>query len=145
MFVKVTNGKAIEYTIGQLRRDYPNTSFPRTVPNDMLGSYDIFPYMPAKPHYYDVSQHLIETGFSQDSFGSWVKTYVVENTVLPIAEQAARTKRNELLAETDWIVAKSYESGNPVPTDWANYRQSLRDVTGQTGFPYDVNWPTKPE
>ena len=58
MFVKVTNGKAIEYTIGQLRRDYPNTSFPRTVPNDMLGSYDIFPYMPAKPHYYDFGYQI---------------------------------------------------------------------------------------
>ncbi|MGA0926878.1 MAG: phage tail assembly chaperone [Burkholderiaceae bacterium] len=28
---------------------------------------------------------------------------------------------------------------------WASYRQALRDITGQAGFPYAVTWPTKPE
>jgi hypothetical protein len=30
-------------------------------------------------------------------------------------------------------------------TAMAEYRQALRDITSQEGFPYDVTWPTKPE
>lgn len=28
--------------------------------------------------------------------------------------------------------------------DWATYRQALRDIPDQEGFPYDIVWPTKP-
>ena len=28
---------------------------------------------------------------------------------------------------------------------WATYRQGLRDVPEQAGFPEDINWPTTPE
>ena len=53
-----------------------------------------------------------------------------------------RTQRERLLSATDWMAL----SDSPVMSaDWATYRQALRDVTAQTGFPYDVNWPTKPE
>jgi len=32
-----------------------------------------------------------------------------------------------------------------VSGDWAKYRQALRDITKQKGFPYDVEFPNKPE
>ena len=57
---------------------------------------------------------------------------------------SVRSRRDGLLQETDWIVAKSYERGEPVPSDWASYRQALRDITAQASFPYAVVWPTKP-
>tara|TARA_A100001037_G_C14788545_1_gene473584 strand:- start:157 stop:540 length:384 start_codon:yes stop_codon:yes gene_type:complete len=53
-----------------------------------------------------------------------------------------RKERNRKLSETDWIVTKLYELGDPVPIEWKAYRQSLRDITTQ-----DINnitWPTKP-
>lgn len=53
-----------------------------------------------------------------------------------------RKERNRKLSETDWIVTKLYELGDPVPIEWKEYRQSLRDITTQ-----DINnitWPTKP-
>jgi hypothetical protein len=55
-----------------------------------------------------------------------------------------RSQRDTLLQETDWVVAKSYEQGEPVPANWVSYRQALRDITAQAGFPYSVEWPTKP-
>ena len=61
------------------------------------------------------------------------------------ASENIRAHRGYLLQETDWVVAKSYEAGEPVPAAWASYRQALRDITGQAGFPYEVIWPTKPE
>ena len=52
-----------------------------------------------------------------------------------------RTQRNEKLSGSDWTqVADS-------PVDkaiWATYRQALRDITAQSGFPYTITWPDAP-
>lgn len=53
--------------------------------------------------------------------------------------------RKQLLAETDWIVTKSLESGEAVPDEWKQYRQALRDIPTQPDFPDSIEWPTKPE
>ena len=55
-----------------------------------------------------------------------------------------RAQRDSLLQETDWIVIKSYERGENIPAVWELYRQALRDITAQAGFPYSVEWPNKP-
>jgi len=60
-------------------------------------------------------------------------------------KQTRKEERNQLLAETDWIVTKSLESGEAVPDEWKQYRQALRDIPSQPDFPDDIEWPTKPE
>lgn len=50
-----------------------------------------------------------------------------------------RAKRNKLLAQSD-----VYALSDRITVDWTTYRQALRDITGQAGFPYSVTWPTKP-
>ena len=71
--------------------------------------------------------------------------YVYQDGALerPVAK-LERDKRNQLLAETDWVVVMHSEKGTAVPSDWAAYRQALRDITSQQGFPDTINWPTKP-
>lgn len=44
------------------------------------------------------------------------------------AWKALRAERDRRLAETDWVVARAYERGEPVPEAWAAYRQVLRDL-----------------
>jgi len=56
-------------------------------------------------------------------------------------EQIVRQDRDTLLAETDWW-AMSDRTMTQAETD---YRQALRDVPAQAGFPENVTWPTKPE
>jgi len=54
---------------------------------------------------------------------------------------AARNKRNALLTESDWTQV----ADAPVDqTAWATYRQALRDVPAQTGFPENIDWPAVP-
>jgi len=62
------------------------------------------------------------------------------------AEQAksVRTSRDTKLAETDWRVIKALESGITQDFAWAAYRQNLRDVTSQPGFPWTIEWPVTP-
>ncbi|PTT75173.1 hypothetical protein DBR42_29465 [Pelomonas sp. HMWF004] len=55
----------------------------------------------------------------------------------------ARAKRDELLAACDWVVTRAYERGQPVPADWATYRQALRDWPSQPGWP-DAPLPSPP-
>jgi len=54
--------------------------------------------------------------------------------------EAYRKKRNRLLAETDWCAT----SDRTMTAEQTAYRQALRDITGQAGFPTNITWPTKP-
>lgn len=53
--------------------------------------------------------------------------------------------RDTLLDASDWIVVKSLEAGVSVPSNWVTYRQALRDVPAQSGYPDSITWPIKPE
>ena len=61
---------------------------------------------------------------------------------LDAQQKRVRSQRNSLLKDTDWTQVPD----SPADTAaWAIYRQALRDITGQAGFPSDVTWPEKPE
>ena len=80
--------------------------------------------------------------------GAWVEGETEEQkkareeTRNKLLKNDIRNQRDLLLAESDWTQVPD------APVDqqaWAEYRQKLRDVPQQTGFPTDINWPTKPE
>ncbi len=51
-----------------------------------------------------------------------------------------RKKRGFLLADTDWMASNDVT----MSSEWASYRQALRDIPSQSGFPNTITWPTKP-
>ena len=64
-----------------------------------------------------------------------------------------REERNQLLSETDWVAARSIETGVAISNDWKTYRQALRDLPASatpkldSSFKLDltsVTWPTEP-
>lgn len=59
------------------------------------------------------------------------------------AAEQARTERNKRLTESDSEVIQLLEQGLPVPASKRNYRQALRDISKQAGFPHTINWPNK--
>ena len=72
----------------------------------------------------------------------WNGTQWVEPPVnLEALTAQARNKRNTLLTASDWTQVAD------APVDqaaWATYRQALRDVPSQAGFPETIDWPTVP-
>jgi len=152
MFAKITNEKVDKYpyTIGDLRKDNPNTSFPKNIPNNVLAEFGVFPvgYNPA-PEYNSLTQRLEISSIPVFKDGSWKLTKtIVDKTQEQIAVDAAnkaasiRKERNKKLTASDWTQVAD------VPVDktaWAIYRQALRDVTVQEGFPHTITWPTQPE
>ena len=53
----------------------------------------------------------------------------------------ARQERNNLLAATDWTAMADAPTQ---ATAMTTYRQALRDITSQSGWPTTINWPTAP-
>ena len=68
----------------------------------------------------------------------------LEAVKLELTKDYLRSNRNKLLAESDWIVTKSLETGVGVSTDWKNYRQALRDLPANTTDWENPTWPTPP-
>lgn len=59
--------------------------------------------------------------------------------------KAAREKRDELLTETDYLLMSDYPISPEALAALKAYRQALRDVPEQAGFPKTIEWPEKPE
>ena len=62
-----------------------------------------------------------------------------------ILAQKIRDNRSRLLRESDWTQAADAPFNTEEKAAWAMYRQALRDVPEQDGFPDNVVWPDKPE
>jgi hypothetical protein len=154
MYVKLTNGSVDQYpyTIGHLRRDNPNVSFPRIVSDAMLARYDVYPVVDGTVPSYDTRTEKVEAPASPTLVnGTWTIVYsIVPLTDSEVTDRAnvaassARKQRDDLLDDTDWVVVKALENGESVAADMKQYRSDLRDITDQASFPYDLTWPTKP-
>ena len=46
-----------------------------------------------------------------------------------------RVRRDNLLAQSDWMVIKSQETSTTLNSDWATYRQALRNITAHSNWP----------
>ena len=57
--------------------------------------------------------------------------------------EIVRRQRDQMLAATDWVVARAVERGIPISHGWATYRQALRDIP-LLGDPYHITWPQRP-
>ena len=149
MQILAPNGtaKTYPYSIGQLRKDNPQVSFPKTPTDAMLASYNVFPVTATeRPVYDNIIQNLSE-GTPTLTDGVWVQVWVVTDATPDEVTQrtndlaqSIRYQRDNLLQQTDWM-ALSDVAMSPA---MASYRKALRDVTLQSGFPYNVVWPTKP-
>lgn len=140
------------YTIGNLRRDNPYTSFPKRPDDAILAEWGLQPVArtdrPAIDHTKNVSE-----GTPALIDGTWTQVWAVTDASAEEiadrneqAEQSVRSQRDNLLASTDWVVIKAQETAVAMGQVWLDYRQALRDITGHVNFPYltDEDWPVKP-
>ena len=86
----------------------------------------------------------------QEIDGKWFTKYSVADMDQDAkaaldTQQAAnvRADRNARIAAADWTQGKDIPDN--ISSKWTVYRQALRDVPAQAGFPWDVQWPTQPE
>lgn len=89
--------------------------------------------------------YMTPTGFQEgDQQPGWVP---VESPPLPTEAETAATVRKDRtarLAACDWTQLADAPLTPEQLAAWAAYRQALRDVPEQEGFPVEVVWPAKP-
>ena len=135
-------------TQGEIRSMYPNTSFPKVWSPELveeLGLDVVFESpTPSTTRY----QTAFKDGVEQDAQGRWLWKWSISEMdddakAVKDAEAAksVRADRDKRLAECDWTQLSDSQVDKAV---WATYRQELRDVPAQAGFPYDITWPVKP-
>lgn len=142
MYLKIVNNNPIAYSLRQLKAENPDVSFPKSIPSATLALYDVYAYTrPDVPSFDANTQQVIDGSFEQDAEGAWSYTYSVTNLPEQEAAHNVRNERDKRLSETDYLAL----SDNTLTSAMRTYRQSLRDITDQSGFPFSVTWPTKPE
>ena len=131
-------------TESEFRALHPNTGFPSQLNEQIINDFGgdvVFEGAQAQPTRYQIG---FRDGIELVN-GKWFTKYSVADLdadaiAAKDAEQAKsiRTQRNQLLSDSDWTQL----TDAPVDkTVWSVYRQSLRDISSQKGFPWDVVWP----
>jgi hypothetical protein len=151
MHALIENGtvKQYPYSTGDLKRANPQTSFPSQISDASLLEYGVHRVFFATQPEVTATQVLEEgTPVFSTEDQRWTQTFTVrdmsaEEVASRNDAQAAsvRAARNEKLAASDWTQVAD------APVDqaaWATYRQALRDITAQAGFPWTIDWPAQP-
>lgn len=144
---------------GEWRAANPNISMPRVWNQNVLDALNIEAVLEAPKPDAGPYQTVVRNGVVKDAKGNWVTAWEVRDMFSDDAEgtkaekeaayqagldaeaaKAVRAQRDKLLAETDWTAL----SDVTMSAEMATYRQALRDITAQEGFPHSVNWPVKP-
>lgn len=150
MYVLATNNSLVTwpYSANQLKSDNPQISFPKIITDEFLESFDVFRVQPSvAPAYSNQTQSIQQINPTFDG-SVWRQAWeTVELSAEEIssrtASQAAsvRAERTDLLRQCDWTQIPDSPADSAA---WATYRQELRDVPNQAGFPWDVTWPDAP-
>lgn len=133
-YVKVTNGIAVPYSLEQFRKANPRTVYGVSIADRHLNPQGVYRvrHLP-KPE--QLGMKAVEaTGELQGS------EWVVGWNLVALDETEARALRDKLLASTDWTANSDVVMSEAMRA----YRQALRDLPQQAGFPQNVTWPTKP-
>jgi len=130
-----------------IRSAFKNISFPSQLTEEHIASVGLKKITPVSPPQYDRTKNVVE-GIPELRDGEWFQVWnVTDATPEEIEDRlnqklfSVRAKRNELLTATDWTQLAD------APVDkaaWAAYRQALRDLPEQDGFP-DVDMPVAPQ
>ncbi len=152
-------------TQGQWRADNPNMSLPRTWKAATLDGLNLDAVLAAPQPTPAAYQTVVRDGVTQDANGNWVQNWDIawmfsdttdedgvtttkaehetayQASVNAGAAERNRTKRDSLLAETDWTGMSDVTMTSAMTT----YRQALRDITDHSNWPNldEADWPTK--
>jgi hypothetical protein len=151
MYVKIENGeiKKYPYTINELLSDYSNVSFPTTLTDELLESFEVYSVQETlyefdyTKNYQELSPQLSGSVYVQ----TWNITDASEeeiNTRIDEKWGEVRETRNLLLQQSDWTQFQDSPIIGSKLTEWQTYRQQLREITSQTN-PFNLSWPTRPE
>lgn len=148
MFAKISGNTVLEWPIPSINARFPNISFSTKGYNNLPEGYVFVGVIP-QPDPQPGKKIVPGMPVKQDEVWvqSWDLVDLTDAELKDISDNQAlniRRQRDVLLQESDLSILKAYEQGIPAPAELVEYRQKLRDITLQPGFPQQVEWPIKP-
>lgn len=147
-YAKVNNGQVEQYPLSltDIRVQMPNVSFAANVSNEELEQFGYFLVTPTDEPAFDYTKNVVRNAVSGDNgfVEIWQETAASQEEIderLDSKSNEVRAERDALLSASDWTQVAD------APVDsaaWAVYRQALRDIPEQAGFPYNVTFPVTP-
>jgi hypothetical protein len=151
-YAKLDNEGNLErypYTLTDLRRANPGTSFARTISDETAATFNCVPVTQVDPPADDYTKNYERS--ARNNAGTWEEQWNESNaTADQIAERTTaksndvRQERNEKIAECDWTVLADSPLTTSQKTAWKTYRQALREITSGDDFPHNITWPSQP-
>ena len=137
------------YTLTDLKRANKGTSWPKTISDEVAASFGVVPVTPAPQPADSYQINLERTAIKQGD--AWIEQWI-ETPATPeqIAERTAakasdvRADRNQRLSDCDWTQLADSPLDADAKLAWQLYRETLRMVPQQPGFPWQVEWPPVP-
>ena len=151
MLIKIENGSPVGSPLieDNFKQLFPGTSFPVPLSREAVEPFGYGLFKQSDKPSVGRYEEAVEILPVQDEDGVWVQQW---DTVEVSSEErqdidankanSVRAARNTLLSQSDWTQAKDIP--DEVSNAWTSYRQALRDITEQAGFPWEVSWPQKP-
>ena len=156
-----TTGAVI--TISEFKAENSSTSFPKQITTDILDSFGYDPVLNGAAADVTAPYGISVRDGVEEINGQWFTRFVagptfVANEEATAAEQEAayrasidakvgtsvRADRDQKLAASDWTQMADSPLTSEKKTEWATYRQSLRDLPTTSGFPHTMTWPDEP-
>ena len=149
---------------GEIRKLNSNVSLPKVWGENVYEALGIDPVLETpKPDTTGDYKVVVRNGVEQDANNNWVQAWVERDMFSDTEEDgvtttkaehetayqarldadaadSVRAERETKLKESDWMAL----SDVTMTAEWSTYRQALRDVPEQAGFPHTVTWPTEP-
>lgn len=145
-YAKIENGAVSKYPyrVADMREDFPNVDFSGGLTEEVLAACSAVEVKMGELPKHGASTHIFTTKVELNEDGTATAVVTAKRRHPEEAAGNLRRSRDLLLKQTDWVVTRAAERREPVPEDYAAYRQALRDITKQDGFPFDAQWPKEP-
>ena len=155
-------------TISQFKAEHPTTSFPKQITTAILDSYGYDAVLKGAAAEVTAPYGVSTRDGVEQIDGQWFTRFVAgpiftdttddEGNVTTAADNEAayrakvdadaetsvRATRDKKLTASDWTQMTDSPLASDKKTEWATYRQSLRDLPTASGFPHTMTWPEEP-
>ena len=134
--IKIINNNPVAYSVAAFRADNRHTVYGAGISSSHLNAQGVY-RVSQSTKLSEVGKVAVLDAMPTLANGVWTQGW----TLRTMTADEARAERNTLLQATDvWAL-----SDRTMTTEQTAYRQTLRDLTAQAGFPTNVTWPTNPE
>ena len=152
-FAFIENGSVTQYPIGfgEIKRRFPNTLFALPLEGQDLSDFGAYEVQPTEQPSINVLTQELQEATPAWVDGAWKQVWTIvelssedQQAITDSRAHSIRAERDKKLTDTDWTQIPNNALSDESKTAWATYRQSLRDITADSGFPHSITWPDQP-